>query len=254
MKEGFNDLALKSLGSIYDASTAGHQIEKLINAQESSESTQSIRDFTYWEILTCKKEAAKSSRLGFFLHFFQQISGINALLYYSSLLYEEVAAGFMARVLTIIACFCRLAAVFILFPIIDKSGRKKVTVIAEFGMGLCFLLIALLMGVNDVEFTFVIFTILYLMCFAISMGPICWIYSSEILNDKGMALCTSINWGTCFITVLAFPFLLEYFGTRNTFFLFSGFNIIGSIYFCIDMVEIKGMTRIEIRELLSSMR
>lgn len=253
IKIGEHNLALQSLTSIYDKNYAELQIEKLLESPQNS--LKSYEDFSLSQVFTCKKGTTKSSRLGFLFHFFQQISGINVILNYSTRLFEDLGEGVVvSRLLTIFASFLRLIAVLALFPIIDKNGRKPVTIISEFGMACCFFLIAFLQGIDGFKVTLVVFIDIYLMLFAVSLGPICWIYTSEILNDKVMAACTVFNWGTCFILVLTFPLLVDLLGLDPTFFMFGAFNLIGCIYFCIDMVETKGLPKSEIKAMLSAMR
>lgn len=190
---------------------------------------------------------SRAFRLGLALHLFQQLSGVNAVLFYSTTIFENLGGGvFISRLLTIFACFCRILANFILFPIIDKSGRKKVTVIGLVGMGITFILIALLMQA-DVPLLQMALINLFFVLFTVSIGPICWIYSSEVLRDKLMAFCTGVNWSCSFVVVLLFPFIVDAIGLNFTFIMFGAINVIAAAYFAKDMVETKGMSKEEIK-------
>ena len=56
--------------------------------------------------------------------------------------------------------------------------------------------------------------------FELGPGPICWLYMSEIMNEKGVAVGTFINWSFTFLTGLITPILFNYLG-QKTFLIFS---------------------------------
>lgn len=139
----------------------------------------------------------------------------------------------------------------LLMPFIDKTGRKKTLIFGCSGMSLCLFLVGLSSQYSIHYIIPFIFTELYLAFFVSSIGPICWIYSGEILTSHEMSLCTALNWFFSFIVVLLFPFFEFYLGQVTTFFIFSLFNILGSVYFKFDMIETKGLMKSEIKVMFS---
>lgn len=252
IKGGENQLALQSLETIYEQNCAEIEFTALISARKKLLESTDCEEFSLKDILTCKEGSRRSTRLGLFFHVFQQLTGINAVLSYSTNIFHEFGDD-EAKILTIFTGILRLIAVVILFPMIDSTGRKKITVVSQFLMGVCFFTMVSLMGIDGLEVTLVVFLCLFLMLFAVSIGPICWIYTTEILNDKAMGLCAAVNWGTCFLIVLFFPLMIQHFGLGNVFAFYAIFNVIGSVYFYIDMVETKGKTKEEIKEMFSHM-
>ena len=99
----------------------------------------------------------------------------------------------MARTFTMLSGVVKLISVFGLLPLIDKVGRKKMLIYGCIGMSLCLVT----MGIFSTYSVFYVLPFLviemYLALFVISIGPICWVYSGEILPSRGMSVCTSAN-------------------------------------------------------------
>ena len=253
VKIGENQLAKKCIKSIYsDHKYAELQVSLLIDQNKPPQVSHQNHELKLSEIVCCKNVTARSTRLGIIYHILQQLSGINAILYYSTLLFKDY--GEFSRILTIMISGLRLITACLLLPIIDRYGRKPLTVISTFCMGACFFIITLLMGFSGLQVTLVIFIDLYLILFGVSLGPICWIYTSEILSDKAMALCTALNWGTCAVVVLIFPLVIDSYGLSSIFIVFGTVNILGAIYMHFDMIETKGMTKAQISDIFLRLR
>lgn len=244
-----------ALASIYNKSYAEAQMEKICNNEPNSFQGEISSQYTLYDILTCKKGTTKQVRVSVIYNALAQFSGINAILAYMTALFQEFSAGvFMSRVLTVIVTLIRIITLITVLPMIDKVGRKKITVICQF-------LLCLFAGIISLSLIFLANTWLltcclciYLIIYGNSIGSIVWIFSSEVLNDKGMALCMSVNWICCFIVVLFFPFLLSGIGLGNTFALIAAVNLFGVIYFFFDMIETKGLNKVEIVEIYSKRR
>ena len=170
LKEGKNDEAKKSMESIYDENYAEIELQKIIN----SDHIHANKTFSTVKLLSSKKGSGKAMRLGILFHVLQQTSGIKAILSYTTKIFESFGEGVLiSRVFSIIVSLTRILAVFALFPIIDKSGRKKITVVSEFIMGICFVLLTACIHFYNIKLLSVVLIDLYLVFFAISMGPIC---------------------------------------------------------------------------------
>jgi SP family arabinose:H+ symporter-like MFS transporter len=141
-----------------------------------------------------------------------------------------------------------------LFAVIEKYGRKKATIFFTFMMGLSFMILGIFVNFDGFSVVMMICIDLFLCFFAVSLGPICWIYTSETMTDKGMAFGAALNWGTATLIVWCFPSSVTYFGISSTFLLFSFLNTISVFYFIFDMIETKGLAKEQIREILKNMR
>jgi len=194
----------------------------------------------------------KALKIGIFMNVLQQLSGINAILSYTTTLFSELGSDvFTARVFTMLTGFVRLSASLCNIKIIDHLGRKKTLVYGTLGLSLCLALMGFLSAYNTHYLFPIILIQLYLAIFVMSSGPICWIYCGEVLSSQGMSICSSINFLSNFIIVLIFPFIKELIGYNYTFYSLSFFNVIGAIYLFYYMIETKGMLKAEIRALFS---
>ena len=143
---------------------------------------------------------------------FNQLSGINAILYYSNYIFE--AAGFSklsGALQTVLIGFMNLLATLLGMSLIDKLGRKTLLLTGAVGMTIC------LSGVAAVFFThthpelLVWLLVAYIFFFAISQGAVIWVYIAEVFPNrvraKGQSLGSSSHWVMNAIISLIFPLL-----------------------------------------------
>lgn len=252
------DEALESLKEIYLEEKAEEMLESLqrkTSLMLNKNDSITTLEFTYCEYLKCARGTSKAMRIGLMLSIVQQFSGINAILSYATTLFGEFGSGvFISRVLTLANGFVNFSSTFCLMPVIDRYGRKWTLILGTFTMGLCLAL----MGIFYQLQVFYVFPFLivqlYVSCFGLSIGPICWIYSGEILSSKGMSICAAVNWFSAFVVILIFPFMAVAVGLSFTFWIFAGVNTLGCVYFGFDMIETKGMMKHEIQTLFISMK
>jgi SP family arabinose:H+ symporter-like MFS transporter len=141
---------------------------------------------------------------------FNQLAGINAILYYLN--YIFAAAGFskMSGDLQAVAIGgMNLCATLLAMTVIDKLGRKTLLLIGAVGMVLC------LSGVAEIFHTqrhqnFLVWLLVgYIGFFAISQGAVIWVYISEVfpnsVRSKGQALGSSAHWIMNAVISFAFP-------------------------------------------------
>jgi len=86
------------------------------------------------------------------------------------------------------------------------------------------------------------------MC-GISIDPMIWIYNADLLPDRGVGICTMVNWLTALILIAVFPFMVESkLQLKWTFLIFSIISLIGFIFALAFMKETKGKVESEIEE------
>jgi hypothetical protein len=88
----------------------------------------------------------------------------------------------------------------------------------------------------DVTLVILVFLV---MIFEFGPGPICWIYMSEIMNDKGVAVATSLNWTFCLIYTIVSPFSLTHSYVFYTMAVACGF---GALFVIFYVKETRGLT------------
>jgi MFS transporter, SP family, arabinose:H+ symporter len=145
---------------------------------------------------------------------FNQLSGINAILYYSNFIFA--AAGFSqlsGALQTVLIGAMNLVATLLGMSLIDKLGRKTLLLIGSVGMAAC------LAGVAEVFFTnshlnaLVWLLVAYIFFFAISQGAVIWVYIAEVfpnrVREKGQSLGSSSHWVMNALISFIFPILAK---------------------------------------------
>lgn len=191
--------------------------------------------------------------VGIGIMFAQICTGINTIIYYAPTIFKN--AGFESNITAIYAT-TGIGIINFLMTIValfftDKLGRKP---LLYFGLtGVMLSLIALGCGFQFAEFfgpnlkwVTVGSLITYIICFAMSLGPIGWILVSEVFPLKirgvAMSICTVTNFAFNFFVVSSFPILLHRIGGAWTFWGFSivSFICIIFVYYCVP--ETKGIS------------
>ena len=196
--------------------------------------------------------------VGISLAIFQQVTGINTVIYYAPTIFEfagfqsAAAAIFATLLVGIVNVVFTLIAIFLL----DRVGRRKLLLLGLTGMsgmlimlGIVFFLPNLL---NQLGTLAAIGLIAYVAFFAIGLGPVFWLLISEIypLKVRGLAMSvvTEANWGSNLIIALTFLTLIQFLGRSGTFWCYAIVGILALIFTYFYVPETKGRTLEQIEE------
>ncbi len=95
--------------------------------------------------------------------------------------------------------------------------------------------------------------VVFIACFAFSMGPIVWTVINEIfpsrVRGRAVAVATAVNWFAAFLVSEFFLTLVGWIGTAGTFLLFAGFSAIAYVWVSKRVPETKGRSLEQIQEL-----
>ena len=145
--------------------------------------------------------------IGCMLSVFQQIIGINAVLYFAPRIFESMGVSnnmLFTVIMGVINISFTLVAVFT----VEKLGRKPLLITGSLGMALGALGVALSNVMTLPAVIPVISIMLYSACFMFSWGPICWVYISEIfpntIRSQATALAVAFQWIFNFIVSSTF--------------------------------------------------
>ena len=145
--------------------------------------------------------------IGCMLSVFQQIIGINAVLYFAPRIFESMGVSnnmLFTVIMGVINISFTLVAVFT----VEKLGRKPLLISGSLGMALGALGVALSNLVVLPAVVPVISIMLYSACFMFSWGPICWVYISEIfpntIRSQATAIAVAFQWIFNFIVSSTF--------------------------------------------------
>ncbi len=143
---------------------------------------------------------------------FNQLSGINAILYYSN--YIFASAGFSsssAALQSVSIGGVNLLATFLGMALIDKLGRKTLLLIGALGMVVALGGVAAIFYTNQHQALLVWCLVLFIIFFAVSQGSVIWVYISEVfpsrVRSKGQSLGSSSHWVMNAIIAQTFPLI-----------------------------------------------
>lgn len=211
------------------------------------ENSQEDKKFTF------KKWMIMPFVVGIGIMFAQICTGINTIIYYAPTIFKS--AGFDSNITAIYAT-TGVGVVNFLMTIValyftDRLGRKP---LLYFGLtGVMLSLIALGSGFafadffgENLKWVTVGSLITYIVCFAMSLGPIGWILVSEVFPLKirgvAMSICTVSNFAFNFLVVLTFPILLQKIGGAWTFWGFGVVSLLCIIFVYFFVPETKGIS------------
>ena len=191
--------------------------------------------------------------VGVGIMFAQICTGINTIIYYAPTIFKT--AGFDSN-LTAIYATTGIGVVNFVMTIVavfftDRLGRKPLlyfgltgVMVSLFALGTSFAF-ANILG-SSLKWVAVGSLVTYIICFAMSLGPIGWILVSEVFPLKirgvAMSICTVSNFAFNFFVVGSFPILLHRIGGAWTFWMFGAVSLLCIIFVYFFVPETKGIS------------
>ncbi|KAI0629434.1 general substrate transporter [Trametes polyzona] len=242
----------------------------LIEQTSTNEGTQNVKPGTLqaevhaWSRLFSPK-LRKRTFIGVMMMFFQQWSGINALLYYGPTLMRSL--GMQGDAVTLLSAggvgIVQFLAVLPAIVFIDRLGRRPLLRGGSLAMAFSHLTIALLVwryGGDWFAHAFAARVALacvytFTAAYGVSYGPIGWILPSEVFplsaRSKGVALSTASNWTNNFLIGLLTPVFMEH-SASGTFFIFATACFLGYVWSTYSVPETANVSLEEIDAVFGS--
>ncbi|UKZ67061.1 uncharacterized protein TrAtP1_008224 [Trichoderma atroviride] len=271
------DLLGSALGMTADLHAKGnvHQPEVIAQCREMVEEIRIEREKNFPEFRTLlRRPLAKRLFLGMSVQAWSQLCGMNIMTY--NLVYVLLGTGavspfVMATIQYLIYYVCTVPAIYL----VDKIGRRRALLTGSLVMMICLLLTGILQQSNGtptvgqsihypswmmdrnqhVTSAMISFSCIFVAAFAMTWGPISWIYPAEIfptpIRPRAVALCTAARWCCNVAVALAVPYLvwaLKY----HAYYLFGMFNGCALISMYYIAYETKGYTLEEMHEVFDS--
>jgi sugar porter (SP) family MFS transporter len=195
--------------------------------------------------------------VGVALAVFQQITGINTIIYYAPSLLASAGLGNSAALLAnVVNGAVNVLLTLVAIRLLDRTGRRPLLLGGTTGMAVGMVVVALTFAIGGSQLHGVAAYIaiggllLYTGSFAIGLGPVFWLLISEIypvrIRGQAMSVATMANWGANFVVTISFLTLLSAIGNAGTFFLFAGLSIVALAYFRRQVPETKNRSLQEI--------
>jgi sugar porter (SP) family MFS transporter len=203
------------------------------------------------------KKYRKPLLLAFFIAFFNQLSGINAFLYYAPRIFELAGLEKSASFLSSIGIgLINLIFTMIGISLIDKYGRKTLMYLGSVGYIISLGLVTTAFFYEWKGMAVPSFFFLFIASHAIGQGAVIWVFISELFPNKlraaGTSFGTSVHWVLAALIPSFIPFLFKEIGTTTVFAIFCVMMVFQLLWVILKMPETKGRTLEELSESLSN--
>ena len=190
--------------------------------------------------------------IGIMLSVFQQIVGINAVLYYAPRIFGDMGMD-NPMVNTVLMGVVNIAFTLVAIFTVEKIGRKPLLICGSIGMALGAFGVALTFGNPSLSMLCMISIMLYSACFMFSWGPICWVLIAEIfpntIRGAAVAIAVAFQWIFNFIVSSTFVPMFnmhltqgDNFGHWFTYGLYGCLCVVAAIFVWRLVPETKGKT------------
>ncbi|KAH0983481.1 hypothetical protein GBA52_010658 [Prunus armeniaca] len=244
--------AEKAIKTLYGKERVSEVMHDLTSATQGSVEPEAgwfdLFSSRYWKVVS----------VGAALFLFQQLAGINAVVYYSTSVFRS--AGITSDVAA--SALVGAANVFgtaVASSLMDRQGRKSLLLISFGGMAASMLLLSL-------SFTWKVLapysgplavagTVLYVLSFSLGAGPVPALLLPEIfasrIRAKAVSLSLGMHWISNFVIGLYFLSFVTKFGISSVYLGFAGVCLLAVLYISGNVVETKGRSLEEIERALS---
>lgn len=235
-------------------------LEELDNIQAGLEKTKT--ESSPFDLLK-SKVYLKALGISLVLIIGQQLSGINAVLFYTEEIFAEAGADELApEVSSIIIGLVLFLTSFITPFVADRLGRKLLLLVSGFGIvaaNFAFGAYFFVKNTNHSDVTSISWLpiaslVVFIVMYNFGVGPIPWTISSELfptsVKSYASALVAFMCWATSFLVTKFFEDLNADIGEGKTFWLFGGFSVLAWLFTFFFVPETRGKSFREIQQIL----
>ena len=226
-----------------DSDSADKTLASILNSQSNNAKIGKVNFFS--------KQYATPILLAFLIAFFNQVSGINAIIYYAPRVFEMAGLAKSSALLSSVGIgLTNLIFTMLGVTLIDKLGRRTLMFIGSFGYIISLSLIARAFYAEQFDgMTFFVFA--FIAAHAIGQGAVIWVFISEIFPNEvrasGQAFGSLTHWVFAAIITNVFPYFAGKFGGTPIFIFFTIMMFCQLLYVWFMMPETKGVALEDIR-------
>lgn len=202
---------------------------------------------------------------GLGLMFFQQFSGINAVIFYTNNIFQSAGSNIPPTIATIIIGVVQTIATYASSLLVERAGRRLLLLQSCIIMGLCLIILGVyfklqLDSVNVASFGWLplVCLVLFIISFSMGFGPIPWMMMAELfpVEFRGPATGVTVitNWCLVFVVTLFFPIMKDAIGIYSCFWFFASFMVVCVFFVFFLIPETKGKTVTQIQAILAGKR
>lgn len=190
--------------------------------------------------------------------FFNQMVGINAIMYYAPRIFEMTGLAKDSSLLQSVSIgLTNMIFTILAITVIDKLGRKTLLIIGSFGIIISLGLVSWAFFTQEFAgYSIMIYLIIFIASFALSQGAVIWVFISEIfpnsVRSKGQTLGSSTHWVMAWIISWTFPVMVQSseLGGAYAFAIFAVVAVVQLFFAWRIMPETKGKSLEQIQTLV----
>jgi len=245
IKQGYIDRAMAVLTRLSGRTEADRELEAVQASLAQEEGTLA-------ELL--RPGLRKALCIGIALAILQQVTGINAILYYAPEIFKSAGSGAASAFNdTVWIGIFNLLFTLVAILVIDRLGRKPLLLLGAAGMGVSLVLVGLAFQQKASGLWLLAVILAYVSSFAASLGPVVWVVMSEIyptrIRGRAMSIATVLLWGSCYLVSQTFPMLNKSLGNAATFWAYASMCAVTIVFVALWVPETRGKTLEEIEHM-----
>lgn len=262
VKQGKQAAAEESLMKLRGKSSSDVQKElAYINETIEGASAQTNSFWSMFKSKTLRKGLIISNGL----MFFQQFSGICAVIGYMQNIFEMTGSTIPSVYSAMLIGFIQLLANFASAPLADKAGRKMLLIISHIfsiislvALGTYSLLKSSGWNIEPISWLPIASLILYIISYNLGLANMPWVILAELFPSNVKAVSSTVTSFFCFslafLITMCFPFVTAILGMTGTFLIFAGVLVVGLIFCILVVPETKGKNNQEIQNILEGIK
>jgi SP family arabinose:H+ symporter-like MFS transporter len=182
-----------------------------------------------------------------------QFCGINAIMYYSTKIFATAGGGNNAAFTSSVwVGLINLAFTFVAIGFVDRAGRRALLLIGTAVQVVALAAVGWMFHIGQNGTALLLCVIMFIASFAMALGPVSWLFCSEIFPNKvrgrAMSLAALTVWASCYIVAQTFPMLNDNpaIGPAKTFWMYALVSLFAFVFVLAFLPETKGRTLEEI--------
>jgi sugar porter (SP) family MFS transporter len=200
--------------------------------------------------------------VGVLLAIFQQVTGINTVIYYAPTLLQSAGFGTNGALLAnVVNGGVNVIMTIIAIRLLDRVGRRPMLLAGTTGMAVGMFLTAFSFSAGEQlhgarAVTAILGLLIYTGSFAVGLGPVFWLLIAEIypltIRGAAMSVATIANWSANFVVTISFLTIKNAIGGMGVFLLFGSLTLVALLYFWRKVPETKGRSLQELEQDLTA--
>jgi sugar porter (SP) family MFS transporter len=173
----------------------------------------------------------------------QQWSGINILFNYAQNIFASKVGVNTTLLFIVMTGVVNASFTVVALGMVDRWGRRTLMLFGCAGIAVAHVLTGLAYALHLQGIAVLVFVLMAIGCYAMSLAPVTWVIISEIFPNRirgtAISVATSALWIACFILTYTFPWLEGKIGTGNTFWIYAAICLAGLVFVFLKLPETK---------------